>query len=199
MSNDRALIASARLAFPPSSAAGATVTALCTALERHLARELQRPASDEQALRAEINDNMTTTMLVWADAVADEGNARLAEGIRWLASNGKRPGSFAGRWRWSAEKREFGAGGSWTLPEPLVRAIAAATPNGKGQFSSLAEALLAAAGLLPAYLAWEAAEKRRREESPECDCEEECTCSRPTCCTCGLPKRKDPSARRFAV
>src|SRR5262249_41285854 len=95
VSNERELIRSAREVFGPATAAGATVRALCAALEKRLDGR-SRPATDEQALRAEVDDNLTTTMLVWADAIEDEGKVRLAEGMRWLARQGKRPGAVGG-------------------------------------------------------------------------------------------------------
>ena len=160
MSNELELIRSTLEVFGPASAAGATVRALCAALEKHLDARYQRPAGDAEGLRLEIDDNLTTTMLVWADAVADDGNARAADGIRWLARQGKRPGSVAGRFRWSAEKPEFGTGASWTLPEQLVRAINANSPDGRGRFATLSSALLLAAELVPGYLAWAATQKK---------------------------------------
>ncbi len=150
----RKLINDSLWAFAPTTSQGQTVLKLVAALEKQLAGNASRP-SDEAALRKEIDDGPTTSLLVWADLMDEEKNEpEVAAALRDLARKGKWPGQVGGAYRWSAERPEWGGGSSWTLPADVVQRLAMKSTDlggkEKGRFPTPSSALLAAARVIAA-------------------------------------------------
>lgn len=154
MTPERAIINKALWAHRPTTEQGKAVLDLVALCERLLAgRDRPASADDEPALRREIDDGCTALLLVWADLLDDKGeDPAVTDRLRQLAREGKRPGTVAGLYRWSAERPEFGGVSSWTLPaEAVVTLQRKSTDLGgkeKGRFATLSASMAAAARVM---------------------------------------------------